>query len=153
MIKGYVVAGIDTMSGRATMQAIVTQAMDGLTAAERAEDIAERLRMMPSEGRDLDFRVYEVDADATNFELGIIENLGAMDPSDFVRAAMLHLKRFGVVRLPGWMSEDWLIKELDSRFGLSVLVDNEGLVRAYLNFPRQGSSSEDDGFQETRGTD
>lgn len=150
--RGFVIYSVDTMTGKVQMQAIVTESKDGLSPADRAQDIATRLRLLPSEGRDLDFFVAEADANASNFELGVIENLGEQNGDDFVQAARLMLERFGVVKIPLWLSASWVSDELRERHGLSTRKDiREGLLCLDLRLSKQRQAPEEEGFRETEG--
>lgn len=152
--RGYVICSINERNGQVQVQAIVTESRDGLQARERAEDIADRMRLLPGTSRDIEYVVMEADADASNFELGILENLGEQSGDEFVDAAMLLLKRIGVVQVPKWLSDDWVVEELLKRHNIRarMMPRASRMLRLEASIPSQSKGPTDDGFQETQGT-
>lgn len=153
--RGYVICSVDEKTGQVQVQAIVTEPKDGLNPKERAADIAERLALVPGQNPDLKFFVAEADANATNWQMGLLENLGEQNGDDFVNAALLTLNRLGVVQIPQWLSTIWVAEELRTRHNIRTRMEpGSRLLRIDTYIPRQNQGpSEDDGFQETRGLD
>lgn len=152
--RGYVICSVDEKTGQFQVQAIVTEPKDGLSPKERAGDIVERLKLVPGQNPDLQFIVAEADANATNWQMGLLENLGEQNGDDFVNAALLMLKRLGVVQVPAWLSSVWVTDELLKRHNVRTRMEpGSRLLRVDTYIPRQSTPPEDDGFQETRGRD
>lgn len=147
--RGYAICSIDENTGQVKVQAIVTEPKDGLNPRERADDIAERLALVPGQSASLKFFVAEADANATNWQMGLLENLGEQNGDEFVSAALLMLRRLGVVQVPEWLSSVWVTDQLLKRHNVRTrMAPGSRLLRVDPIIPRQNQGPTDDGFRE-----
>ena len=140
-----------------SIEAVVTKGMNGMSAEQRAYDIAYRIQI--DDSRSGEVRVIPVELDPSNAKLKVLAELAEVPKEDFVKSAYLDLRRNGDLQVPLWVNMLWLVNEVRARYEVDIesvgrkmtLVHDADKMRPSATVVTE--AEEDAGFAETEDFD